>query len=356
MTKRRCHYCGRFRVTGSRCRCMFQTLKCYWRRYGLVLARLASTGTKRAQRILGLIWISQYAHLVLLFLCVPFVLAGTRVHPRDPGEQPSNGLEARNEAGKTHKPVPQTALAAVLGQQKGLGKVPDAPKPKNVIERRESHGPSGSAARVPDTQETARRSLGSFLAKGEVYVNNSPAPSESTIFAGDTVHTGENGFATFASSGEGSLAINSNTEISFPDDPRYVAELHQGTVVLHIFASSTRFQLRVLNFIVNAPVGTEATAEVHRAAQGFARVTCKAASVVVAELEGRNLFGLKPEESVTISPSGQTEFTPSAPAAPRAASAHRTAWIVIGVAGAGATAAAAVAGHGGHRTVSPSSP
>lgn len=362
MNRRRCKHCGSFRVTRSRRRCMFETLKCYWRRYGFVSARLASPGTKRAPRLLGLIWISQHAHLVLLFLCVPLVVAGPRVHPRDQAKQPSSGSEARNEPRNAEKPVPQTALPAVLRQQNRLGEVPDAPKPKNVIETTESRGKSGSVSRVPDTQETRRRPLGVFKVKGEVYVNNSPAPSESTIFAGDTVRTGENGFATFASSGEGSLVINSNTEISFPDDARYIAELHQGTVVLHILAGSTRFQLRVLSVTVNAPVRTEATAEVHRAAQGFARVTCKVASVVVYGLEDQSLFGLKPKESVTISLSGQVEFAPSAPIAPPAASAkaggdHRTAWIVLGVAGAGgAGIAAAVAGRGGHRTVSPSSP
>src|SRR5689334_19137591 len=57
-------------------------------------------------------------------------------------------------------------------------------------------------------QEKEKTALGSLTSVGEVYVNNSPAPAEITIFSDDKVRVGENGSATFNMSGKGSLKLS----------------------------------------------------------------------------------------------------------------------------------------------------
>ena len=59
------------------------------------------------------------------------------------------------------------------------------------------------------------QALGSLSSVGEVYVNNSPAPGDSTIFTGDTVRTGQAGTATFASSAQGTFQISPQSQVAF---------------------------------------------------------------------------------------------------------------------------------------------
>jgi hypothetical protein len=59
------------------------------------------------------------------------------------------------------------------------------------------------------------QALGSLSSVGEVYVNNSPAPADSTIFTGDTVRTGQAGTATFTSSAQGTFQISPQSQVAF---------------------------------------------------------------------------------------------------------------------------------------------
>ena len=63
-------------------------------------------------------------------------------------------------------------------------------------------------------QEEKKQPLGSLTATGEVYVNDKLAPAETTIFAGDTLRTGEMGTAVFASNCMGSRGIHAVPMIS----------------------------------------------------------------------------------------------------------------------------------------------
>src|ERR1700675_4485593 len=99
-------------------------------------------------------------------------------------------------------------------------------------------------------QEPERKPLGVLSTVGEVYVNESRAPSESTVFPGDKLRTGESGAATFTVSGRGSLKISPKTQLSFVDDSRYVAVLDQGTVVMSVFGEAAKFATRTGEFVV----------------------------------------------------------------------------------------------------------
>src|SRR5205823_15061719 len=54
-------------------------------------------------------------------------------------------------------------------------------------------------------QEKEKTALGSLTSVGEVYVNDSPAPAEVTIFSGGGVRDGESGSAAFSMCRRGSL-------------------------------------------------------------------------------------------------------------------------------------------------------
>ena len=77
------------------------------------------------------------------------------------------------------------------------------------------------------------------------------------------------GSAAFSISGKGSFKILSNSEMVFPPDPRYSAELKAGSVVMNSFNGATDISLRVGNYVV-APVieAQQSTSQVVRHADG----------------------------------------------------------------------------------------
>src|SRR3979409_2423286 len=81
-------------------------------------------------------------------------------------------------------------------------------------------------------QEKEREPLGSLTNIGEVYVNDSLAPAEVTIFSGDRVRIGESGSATFNMSGKGSLKLSPRSQVRFTAKYEYTAELEAGAVVM----------------------------------------------------------------------------------------------------------------------------
>ena len=128
--------------------------------------------------------------------------------------------------------------------------------------------PVGRAGQLPqEPQENQKEPLGSLMTYGKVYVNESPAPAETTIFSGDRVRTEESGLATFNMSGKGSLKLAPHTEVIFSGKYEYTAELGAGSVVLNSVPGNNTFTLRIGSDVV-VPSYKERTA--------LASVTCSA--------------------------------------------------------------------------------
>lgn len=241
-------------------------------------------------------------------------------------------------------------------------------------------------------RKAQNQALGSMTTVGPVFINGVPAPSDLTIFPGDTLKTNDMGSAAFSISGKGSLKILSNSEMVFPPDPRYSAELKAGSVVMNSFNGATDVSLRVGNYVV-APVieAQQSTSQVVRHADGSFTVTCLEGSVGLIPLEGATGRVLQSGEAVNILPSGEldiakatvtapgaapkrtpppettpspteqastTQPPPEAPVPPVQHKDKTKEYILIGVIAGGAVGiAAGVAGAGhGHSSVSPSTP
>src|ERR1700735_4926006 len=216
----------------------------------------------------------------------------------------------------------------------------------------------------PEVGLAGRRSqehqpLGSLSSVGEVYVNNSPAPADSTIFSGDTVRTGTAGTATFTSSAQGTFQISAQSQVAFNGGDQYVAELQSGTVVMSSMRGPQGLNLRLGSF--NAGGGTgggQTTSKIEKAADGTFAVTCLDGSVILVPTTGSNGLLMQAGQTVSISAQGQLSAVKEKGAAPPNAtpgtvqqSKSYTKWIILGVVGAGAAGAAAALG--GHHSSSP---
>jgi hypothetical protein len=162
------------------------------------------------------------------------------------------------------------------------------------------------------------QAVGSVTTVGPVTINGVPAPTDLTIFPGDTLKTGDMSSAAFSISGKGSFKILSNSEMVFPPDPRYSAELKAGSVVMNSFNGATDVSLRVGNYVV-APVieAQQSTSQVVRHADGSFTVTCLEGSVGLIPLEGATGRVLQSGESVNILPSGELDVAKATGATPR---------------------------------------
>ena len=218
------------------------------------------------------------------------------------------------------------------------------------------------------SQEQEKQPLGSLSGVGRVYVSNSVAPAESTIFTGDTLRTDEMATATFTISGKGSFEIASRSQLVFTGIQQYVAELKSGIVVMSSLSGPSGINLRVGNFVVVAVTqGEQSTSKIEAASDGSFLVSCSEGSVGIVPLEGPpNGIFLQVGQSVSISPQGElsaptatvasTTTAPTQPTQSVKKNSH-TGLIVLGLAGVGGAigAGVALAGHGSS-TVSPSSP
>ena len=207
-----------------------------------------------------------------------------------------------------------------------------------------------------------KEALGSLSAAGNVYVNGALAPPESTIFSGDTVLTNDAGTATFSVSGKGSFKLSPQTHLVFANDPRFLAELTSGAVVMTSFAGATELSLKVGNFVVAPVIQTEqSSSRIEKTAGGGFVIGCLDGSVGVIPLQGVAGQVLRSGQTVQIDAEGELgapQETSTQPATQSSVKkSKRTGWIILGVAGAGAAGiAAAVAGRGSHgQSVSPSS-
>jgi hypothetical protein len=166
-------------------------------------------------------------------------------------------------------------------------------------------------------RKAQNQALGSVTTVGPVTINGVPAPADLTIFPGDTLKTGDMSSAAFSISGKGSFKILSNSEMVFPPDPRYSAELKAGSVVMNSFNGATDVSLRVGNYVV-APVieAQQSTSQVVRHADGSFTVTCLEGSVGMIPLEGATGRVLQSGESVNILPSGELDVAKATGATP----------------------------------------
>lgn len=242
-----------------------------------------------------------------------------------------------------------------------------------------------TAARLPNStkQTQAPQALGSISAVGSVSVNGVPAPSDATIFVGDTIRTSDSGAVSFSLSGKGAFKIAPNSEMSFLPDPRFTGELKSGLVVMNSFGGATDISVRVGNYVV-APViqAQQSASRIERHPDGSFTIACLDGSVGVIPLEGATGRVLQSGEAANILPSGELEQAKAAPTPetpPKAAGTTATAantpppepppvhgnssskkneYILLGVAGAAAVGiAAGLAGRGhGSPSVSPSTP
>src|SRR6202047_489484 len=158
-------------------------------------------------------------------------------------------------------------------------------------------------------RKAQNQALGSVTTVGPVTINGVPAPADLTLFPGDTLKTADLGSAAFSISGQGSSKLLSSSEMVFPADPRYSAELKAGSVVMNSFNGATDISLRVGNYVV-APViqAQQSTSQVVRHADGSFTVTCLEGSVGLIPLEGATGRVLQSGESVNILSSGELEI------------------------------------------------
>jgi ferric-dicitrate binding protein FerR (iron transport regulator) len=204
--------------------------------------------------------------------------------------------------------------------------------------------------------------LGSLSSSGNVYINGGLAPSESTIFSGDTVLTSDTGTATFTMSGKGSFKLAPETHLVFSSDPRYLAELTSGSLVMTSFAEATEVSLKVGNFVISAVIQTQqSSTKIEKSVVGSYTITCLDGSIGVIPLQGVTGQVLRAGQSVQISSTGELGTPQEGSQAPANQTAQqkkkRTGWVILALAGGGgAAAAAAIAASGGHNhPISPSS-
>src|SRR5438128_4461518 len=222
------------------------------------------------------------------------------------------------------------------------------------------------AQAAPQAKE--REPLGSLTSIGEVYVNDSAAPAEITIFSGDRVRTGETGSATFNMSGKGSLKLSPRSQVLFSGKYEYTAELEAGAVVMNSVSGPNGFTLRIGNYVL-LPSTKEhlALASIDRAPDGSYLVTCSDGAIGVLNLQGTSGKFLQVGQAVSVAPNGELfpvmrqDVTPVSSA--KSASAARksrgsfTGWGYLGLAAGGAAGAAAALAHGGGKqSVSPAGP
>jgi hypothetical protein len=204
-------------------------------------------------------------------------------------------------------------------------------------------------------QEQSREPLGSLTSVGEVYLNDSPAPKESTIFPGDKVRTGETGTASFAMSGKGTVKISPLSRVVFSGSYEFTAALEAGTIVLNTITGPKGLTLRIGNNVV-VPYTRQksATLQVTRAPDGSIHVACLDGTAGVLTLDGNVGQFLQAGQSTSIS--GTSAFS-SVPSSSKGDGPNfHPGWLLLGLAGAGAAAAAALLHGGSTQSISPSGP
>ena len=215
------------------------------------------------------------------------------------------------------------------------------------------------------SQEQQKIPLGSLSSVGEVYVNESLAASESTIFSGDSVQTGQTGAAIFTVSGRGTLKISPQSRVLFSGNYQFIAELQTGTVVLNSIAGGNGMIMRIGAFVLvpSFPREQSITSQVDRTPDGSFTVSCFDGSAGVLTLEGRSGQFLHSGQSLQVSSNkqGEQNLLPTFVGHNKPKSALEnipSERFLLGLAGAGGVAAAIdqLIQSRGQQPVSPSAP
>lgn len=217
------------------------------------------------------------------------------------------------------------------------------------------------------SQAPQGQALGVVNASGEVYLGNLPVPGQATIYTGETLRTGADGAAQMAIPGSGTFTLASQSQMSFPGLPSYLAVLEQGTVGMRSFEGAKNLRLRVRNFVVIQDPAHEAAAQVEFSADGNVRVTCVGGSVGVTQFDGPAALFLNPGEVAIITangillrggPQAQTTAEPSTqPPAAGKRKSRTPLYLLLGLGGAaGAAAALATHSSGNRPTTSTTAP
>ena len=224
-------------------------------------------------------------------------------------------------------------------------------------------GPAHAATVSQEQTVNGKRvPVGSLSATGEVYVNEKPVPVESTVFAGDSVRTGQNSTAAFTLTGNGTLKIGPQTQVVISSDQQFAAELQAGTVVIDSISGPSGIKVRAGSVVVVPAVRSRVTsARIEKQPGGAFQVTCIDGDISTIPLSGSSGRLLEAGQSVSISPQGQLAVqkqsggTSAGPGLPGPLKG-KSGWTILGLVGAGAGAAALALGHGGSNPVSPSGP
>lgn len=218
------------------------------------------------------------------------------------------------------------------------------------------------------SQEKEREPLGSLTSVGEVYVNDSVAPAEITVFSGDRVRAGASGSATFNMSGKGVLKLSPGSQVLFTGRYEYTAQLEAGAVGLNSVSGPNGLTLRIGNDVLVPSVKERtALASIDRARDGSFLVTCSDGAIGILALQGTSGQFLQVGQSVSVAPNGalfpvvDQQTVASVPkgknSGARSAGRSYMGWGLLGLAGAGAAGAAAALSHGGGKqSISPASP
>lgn len=220
---------------------------------------------------------------------------------------------------------------------------------------------SAAAAKQEQAQHSRKYPLGSLSATGEVYVNETAVPVESTVFPGDTIRTGENSTAVFTMTGNGTLKIGAQTQVALPGEPQFAAELQSGTALIDSISGPSGIKLRVGGVVVVPAVRSRVTsAKIERLVDGTYVVTCLDGDVSTLALQGTAGRLLEAGQAVSVTPSGQMfaqkESGGKSLGNVTSALQGKKGWTMLALAGGGAGVAALVLGHGGKPPVSPSGP
>jgi len=212
--------------------------------------------------------------------------------------------------------------------------------------------PIPTCGRVP-SPEQPKEPLGSLTSVGEVYVNELAAPAESTIFSGDRLRTGENGTATFAMSGKGTLKVAPKSQVVFTGSYLFTAELQAGTVVLS--SGGNGIVLRAGDYVLIPSYREQsATSKIEGSSDSSFLISCLDGSVGVLTLEGKSGELLHAGQSLRISL--KTELSPIFARPRRTGQILRPTWVLLGAGAIGAIVALAATQSGGKPSVSPSTP
>src|SRR5690349_23246678 len=165
-------------------------------------------------------------------------------------------------------------------------------------------GSANGAVHSQDQKQSPRREpIGSLSATGEVYLNDKPAPVESTVFIGDTIRTGENSTAIFTMTGNGTLKIGSQTQVVITGDPQFAAELRAGAAVIDSISGPSGIKVRAGGVVVVPAVRSRVTAaKIERQADGSFLVTCLDGDISTIPLQGTAGQLLEAGQSVSASP------------------------------------------------------